>query len=112
MSRHHRRAGARSGRLVLAFTVASASFHLAAAGAVHQGAAPPATPLEHSVVLIVRSPGDERIVARLRGELAATGCHIVELRPDPGQTEATLARMATMVSAAAAVRVRPDAAAI
>jgi hypothetical protein len=64
------------------------------------------------VVLIVRRPGDERVVARVRAELASSGWPSVELTPDSRDAQASLARLSSLVSAAAAVRVHAEAGAI
>jgi hypothetical protein len=64
------------------------------------------------VVLIVRRPGDDRVVARVRAELASSGWPSVELTPEPRDAQTSLARLSALVSAAAAVRVHADAGAI
>jgi hypothetical protein len=64
------------------------------------------------VVLIVRRPGDDRVVARVRAELASSGWPSVELTPEPRDAQASLARLSTLVSAAAAVRVHAESGAI
>jgi len=64
------------------------------------------------VVLIVRLAGDDRVVARVRAELASSGWPSVELTADPRDTQASLSRLSSLVSAAAAIRVHADAGAI
>jgi len=56
------------------------------------------------VILLVRTPGDDGVVTRLRPELGESGWRVLEIRPD-ARSETTLEESAERERASAAVRV-------
>jgi hypothetical protein len=78
--------------------------------------APPETPVassavgthaepERHVILLVRTPGDDETISRLRPELSEGGWHILELRPDDRLEAEALGITAEREGVAAAVRI-------
>jgi hypothetical protein len=60
---------------------------------------------EQRLMLLVRTPGDEGVVARLRAELVHSDWEIVEVRPDDRKQAPPIAEVAIRQGAAAAVRI-------
>ncbi len=60
---------------------------------------------ERRIILLVRTPGDEDAISRLRPELRDGGWHLLEVRPDPRLEMESLALTAERERVAAAVRV-------
>jgi hypothetical protein len=60
---------------------------------------------ERRIILLVRTPGDEDSISRLRPELRDGGWHLLEIRPDPRLEMESLALTAERERVAAAVRV-------
>src|SRR5688572_8147223 len=60
---------------------------------------------ERRIILLVRTPGDEDTISRLRPELRDGGWHLLEIRPDSRLEMESLALTAEREHVAAAVRV-------
>jgi hypothetical protein len=86
------------------------------AGEAADELAPPETPVassavgthaepERHVILLVRTPGDDETISRLRPELSDGGWHILELRPDDRLEAEALGITAEREGVAAAVRI-------
>jgi hypothetical protein len=55
--------------------------------------------------VIVRTPGDDRVIARMRAELGVSAWNVVEIRPDDRHEKVPLATWARTQAATAAIRV-------
>jgi hypothetical protein len=76
-----------------------------AARPCHAQTAPAGTVRDQGFILLVRSAGDEGVVARVRAELIASGFRIVELRRDDRLERLSLSDLARKQGATAAVRI-------
>ncbi|HEX5098535.1 MAG TPA: hypothetical protein VFV94_03515, partial [Polyangiaceae bacterium] len=62
-------------------------------------------PLEPHLILLLRTPGDEDTMVRLRADLTDGGWRVLEIRPDPRSEREPLETIAARERASAGVRV-------